>query len=140
MIDYSARHIIGRIEENSPYGIQGYITAHGTDRLMREEWIPTARKNEAHLGSAYILSEVSGTPEYYQIEITGIDISSAAEGKGIELKITDSRLLSLTGGIVQGMSGTPIIQDGKLLGAVTHVFLKDSTRGYGTFVEDMMRE
>lgn len=140
MIDYSARHIMGRIEENSPYGIQGYITAHGTDRLMREEWIPTAKKNEAHLGNAYILSEVSGTSEYYQIEITGIDISNAAEGKGIELKITDSKLLSLTGGIVQGMSGTPIIQDGKLLGAVTHVFLKDSTRGYGTFVEDMMRE
>lgn len=140
MIDYSARHIIGRIEENSAYGIQGYITSHGTDRLMREEWIPTAKKSEAHLGSAYILSEVSGTPEYYQIEITGIDISSTAEGKGIELKVTDSKLLGLTSGIVQGMSGTPIIQDGKLLGAVTHVFLKDSTRGYGTFVEDMMRK
>lgn len=140
LIDYSARHIIGRIEENSAYGIQGYVTAHGMEQLMSEEWIPVAKKNEAHLGSAYILSEVSGSPEYYQIEITGVDITSAAEGKGLELKVTDERLLGLTNGIVQGMSGTPIIQDGKLLGAVTHVFLKDSTRGYGTFVEYMMCE
>lgn len=138
MIDYSSRHIIGRIQNNSAYGIQGYVTSHGTEQLMREEWIPAAKKSEAHLGNAYILSEVSGSREYYQVEITGIDISSTAEGKGIELKVTDPKLLSLTNGIVQGMSGTPIIQDGKLLGAVTHVFLKDSTRGYGTFVEDMM--
>lgn len=139
MIDYSAQHIIGRVIDNSSYGIQGYITSHGYDQLMQGEWIPVAKKSEAHLGDAYILSSITGESQYYSIEITGIDISSGADGKGLEIKVTDPRLLEQTNGIVQGMSGTPIIQDGKLLGAVTHVFLKDSTKGYGTFVEDMMQ-
>lgn len=140
MIDYSSEHIIGRVETNSSYGIQGYITKHGTESLTQAEWIPVARKDEAHLGDAYLLSAVSGKPEYYQIEITGIDISNAEGGKGLEIQVTDPDLLAITNGIVQGMSGTPIIQDGKLLGAVTHVFLKDATKGYGTFIESMMYE
>ena len=64
--------------------------------------------------------------------------SSIQKNKGMVIRVTDEELLSLTGGIVQGMSGSPIIQDGKLVGAVTHVFIQDSTRGYGIFVEDMM--
>lgn len=140
MIDYSSKNIVGRVITNGDYGIRGYMTKNGTQKLCSSEWIPVANKSEAHLGKAYILSSVSGKSEYYDVEITGIDISSSSGSKGIELKITDTRLLGLTSGIVQGMSGTPIIQDGKLLGAVTHVFLKDSTKGYGTFVESMMRE
>lgn len=140
MIDYSAEHIVGRVETNSPYGIRGYITKHGTESLTQAEWIPVAHKDEAHLGDAYLLSAVSGKPEYYQIKITGIDISNMEGGKGLEIQVTDPDLLAITNGIVQGMSGTPIIQDGKLLGAVTHVFLKDATRGYGTFIESMMSE
>ena len=58
--------------------------------------------------------------------------------KGIELRVTDSRLLDITGGIVQGMSGSPIIQDGKIIGAVTHVLVNDPTRGYGIFIENML--
>lgn len=140
LIDYSAEHIIGRVEKNMSYGIQGYVTKHGTKNLKQGEWMPVAQKEEAHLGDAYILSSVSGKPEYYQIKITGIDISNAEGGKGLEIQVTDPDLLAITNGIVQGMSGTPIIQDGKLLGAVTHVFLKDATRGYGTFIESMMDE
>lgn len=140
MIDYSSDNIVGRVEKNGKYGISGYMTKNGIKKLESNEWIPVAKKDEAHLGKAYILSSVSGNSEYYDVEITGIDTSSSSGGKGIELKITDTRLLGLTSGIVQGMSGTPIIQDGKLLGAVTHVFLKDSTKGYGTFVESMMKE
>lgn len=138
MIDYSNSNIIGRVEENCQYGIKGYLTKKGVNELSSENWMPVAEKDEAHLGEAYLLSWVSGTPEYYKVDITDIDISANSGNKGIELKVKDDRLIKITDGIVQGMSGTPIIQDGKLIGAVTHVFLKDPTRGYGTFVEDMM--
>lgn len=138
IIDYSGEHIVGRINNNSSCGIQGYMTKHGSDSLMSGEWIPVAKKEEAHLGKAYILSAVSGVADYYEVEITDINLSDNEDGKSLELKVTDERLLGITGGIVQGMSGTPIIQDGKLLGAVTHVFLRDSTNGYGIFVENML--
>lgn len=137
IIDYSKENIIGRVIKNHNYGINGYMTKHGVDSLGGGEWIPVAKKQEAKIGEAYILSCVSGEPVYYRIEITNVDISSSAVNKGLEIKITDEKLLDITNGIVQGMSGTPIIQDGKLLGAITHVFVKDSTKGYGTFVEDM---
>ena len=68
-----------------------------------------------------------------------MDLSPIQENKSMVLKVVDPELLALTGGIVQGMSGSPIIQDGKLIGAVTHVFVQDSARGYGIFVEDMMK-
>ncbi len=138
MIDYSNSNIIGRVEENCQYGIRGYLTDKGLRELSQDNWMPVAEKEEVHLGEAYLLSWVSGTPEYYKVDITDIDISANSGNKGIELKVRDDRLIKITDGIVQGMSGTPIIQDGKLIGAVTHVFLKDATRGYGTFVEDMM--
>ena len=138
MIDYSKENIMGRVVENCKYGIKGYMTKKGVEELAYGEWIPVATKEESHLGEAYILSCVSGEPVYYKIKINDIDISESAGNKGLEIEITDERLLSITNGIVQGMSGTPIIQDGKLLGAITHVFVKDSTKGYGTFLEDMM--
>lgn len=138
IIDYSKENIIGRVITNHNYGINGYMTKHGVDLLAYGEWIPVAKKQEAKIGEAYILSCVSGEPVYYKIEIINVDISASAGNKGLEIKITDERLLSITNGIVQGMSGTPIIQDGKLLGAITHVFVKDSTKGYGIFVENML--
>ena len=138
IIDYSKENIMGRVLENHQYGIRGYMTENGVDTLAYGEWIPVAKKEEASIGEGYILSCVSGEPVFYKIEITSVDISSSAGNKGLEIKIVDERLLDMTNGIVQGMSGTPIIQNGKLLGAITHVFVKDSTRGYGTFVENMM--
>ena len=67
-----------------------------------------------------------------------MDYTTAHKNKGMVIKVTDPELLAITGGIVQGMSGSPIIQDGKLIGAVTHVFIQDSTRGYGIFIENML--
>ena len=73
-------------------------------------------------------------------EIQRVDYSPSRENKSLVFQVTDERLLRLTGGIVQGMSGSPILQNGKLVGAVTHVFVQDSTRGYGIFVEDMIKK
>ena len=84
------------------------------------------------------MSGTSGKPEYYTVEITKVHLGEK-ESKGIELTVTDDRLLSLTGGIVQGMSGSPILQDGKVIGAVTHVLVNDPTRGYGIYIEDMIK-
>ena len=74
----------------------------------------------------------------YEIEIQKVDLGSVQKNKGLVLKVVDEELLSLTSGIVQGMSGSPIIQDGKLIGAVTHVFINDPSRGYGIFIENML--
>ena len=76
--------------------------------------------------------------EEYEIRITKIDTSPKEVNKGIEIQITDEKLLELTGGIIQGMSGSPILQNGKLVGAVTHVFVQDATKGYGIFIETML--
>lgn len=138
LIDYSRDNIIGRVNVNCEFGIRGYVTKNGMQKINNSEWIPVASKQEAYKGDAYLLSCITGKPEYYKVQIVDIDTSPEAGNKSLEIKVIDQRLLSITNGIVQGMSGTPIIQDGKLLGAITHVFVKDSTRGYGTFVEDMM--
>ena len=81
---------------------------------------------------------IDGEPRYYDIEIMEIHLDNDNVNRGIVLRITDEELLSLTGGIVQGMSGSPIIQDGKIVGAVTHVLVQDSTKGYGIFIENML--
>lgn len=138
MIDYSSDNIVGRIEANSNFGINGYLTQTGKERLQQGEWLPVAKKEEIHLGRAYIVSSISGKKEYYEINITDIDLSTQNESKGIEIKVTDSKLLTMTSGIVQGMSGSPIIQDGKIIGAVTHVLVNDPTRGYAIFIENML--
>jgi SpoIVB peptidase S55. len=81
---------------------------------------------------------VEGKITDYEIEIQKVDMSNSNHSKGLVIKITDERLLNATGGIVQGMSGSPIIQNNKIIGAVTHVFIQDSTKGYGTFIENMV--
>ncbi len=140
LIDYKNQNILGRVSVNCKYGITGNVTSKMEDMYVGREWLPVGHMEDVHTGDAYILSCISGEPVYYTIEIEKVSFSenNNAMGMGIELKVTDERLLELTGGIVQGMSGTPIIQDGKLVGAVTHVFLKDAAKGYGTFVEEMM--
>lgn len=90
-------------------------------------------------GNAEILATVSGeSPERYAVEIESVDYSSKSPNKNMVIRITDPRLIDETGGIVQGMSGSPIIQNGRLIGAVTHVFVADPTRGYGIFAENMV--
>lgn len=140
LIDYKNQNILGRVSVNCKYGITGSVTSQMEEMYVGREWLPVGHMEDVHVGDAYILSCVSGEPVYYSVEIKKVSYSenNSAMGMGLELEVTDQRLLELTGGIVQGMSGTPIIQDGKLVGAVTHVFLKDATKGYGTFVEEMM--
>jgi stage IV sporulation protein B len=142
IIDYENQTVLGRITSNGKYGITGTVTEQMEELCQGREWMPVGKKEEVHTGSAYILSCVSGEPVYYEIQITRLSYSenNSEMGVGMALTITDENLIDLTGGIVQGMSGTPIIQDGKLVGAVTHVFLKDATKGYGVFIEDMMEQ
>ena len=97
----------------------------------------TASLNDAKPGKAEIYTTVDGIlPQKYSINIVKVDKSNK-ENKNFVIKITDDRLLEVSGGIVQGMSGSPILQNGKLIGAVTHVFLNDPTRGYGIGIEQM---
>lgn len=86
------------------------------------------------------MQKIEGQVEEYEVQITGVNPDAREINKTIELEVTDSRLLELTGGIVQGMSGSPILQDGKLIGAVTHVFVNDPAKGYGILIEEMLEE
>ncbi len=102
------------------------------------ELVEAAPLAEATIGKAIIYSTVDGVcPQKYEISIVKVDANNR-ENKNFVIKVTDERLLGETGGIVQGMSGSPILQNGKLIGAVTHVFLNDPTRGYGIGIEKMM--
>ena len=125
---------LGVAKQNSDTGIFGVYDAESTKGL---EKIMTAPISEAMPGKAEIITTVDGfQAERYRIELVKVDECNK-ENKNFVLKITDQRLLSMTGGIVQGMSGSPILQNGKLIGAVTHVFLNDPTRGYGIGIEKM---
>ena len=96
-------------------------------------------KQEVKEGPAQILTTVAdGEPQYYNVTIESIEYKNSSRVKNLVVLVTDEVLLEKTGGIVQGMSGSPIIQDGKIVGAVTHVFLNDPTRGYGIFAENMV--
>lgn len=83
---------------------------------------------------------IDNVSKYYDIDITDINTNSQNANRQISIKVTDEELIELTGGIVQGMSGAPIIQNEKFVGAVTHVLVQDSTRGYGIFIEDMLEK
>ena len=104
---------------------------------IRQEPMEIGYRQDVEKGRAWIRSGVSGEVRDYEIEIQKVDGSG---NKNMVLQVTDPELLALTGGIVQGMSGSPIIQNGKLIGAVTHVFIQDSTKGYGIFIENMLSE
>ena len=103
------------------------------------EPVTVALSQEVHPGEAQIISTVDGEgPQRYDVVLEYVNYRESGEGKNMILRVTDSRLLEKTGGIVQGMSGSPILQNGKLVGAVTHVFVNDPTRGYGIFAESML--
>jgi stage IV sporulation protein B len=128
---------LGKAEKLCDCGIFGQISSEFVvDELMSA----VASSQEAVPGKAYIYSTVNGvSPKKYEIEIVKVDKTNK-ENKNFVLKITDEELISETGGIVQGMSGSPIIQKNKLVGAITHVFLNDPTRGYGIDIERMLIE
>jgi stage IV sporulation protein B len=128
---------IGNAEKLCDCGIFGQITGD----FEKEKLTSAAATSEfVKPGKAYIYSTISGTcPKRYNVEIVKVDKGNK-EHKNYVIKITDDDLIAQTGGIVQGMSGSPILQDGKLVGAITHVFLNDPTRGYGIDVETMLKE
>ena len=125
---------VGRLVENTDQGVFG-TTAEG----FAGERMETAERGEVYVGPAIIRSTVEGNSvRDYSVEILKIYPKSNTTGRNLMLKVTDPALLAATGGIVQGMSGSPIIQNGKLVGAVTHVLVNDPTRGYGIFIEKML--
>ena len=128
---------IGTITQNTNQGIFGTINTNNYMFTSLKSY-PIGLKQDIHLGEASILCSVEGSVKEYNVEIEKVLMNNAKQNKGIVLKITDKKLLSITNGIVQGMSGSPILQDGKIIGAVTHVFIQDSTKGYGTFIENMV--
>ncbi len=132
--------VIGTITANTDFGLVGLVTGDGA--LAEGERMPVALAREVTTGPVEIRTVVDGTEvRSYSAEITRIDPDQDSPApKGITLRITDPALLEATGGIVQGMSGSPIIQNGMLVGAVTHVFVNDPTRGYGVFAEWMIEE
>ena len=128
---------LGVLTENCQSGIYGTLTKAAAEDLAGEEY-KLAYRQEVTEGEAFIRTTVSGTePKLYSAQIESVDYSDSASPKNMVIRITDEELLAQAGGIVQGMSGSPIIQNGKLVGAVTHVFVADPTRGYGIFAETM---
>jgi len=134
------RKVLGNIERNTPFGIFGKMNEMPT-HSFNEEALPVAFAEDVKEGPAQILTVLNGQKvERFNIEVVHVTKQAAPATKGMVIKITDERLLSKTGGIVQGMSGSPIIQDGKLIGAVTHVFVNDPSSGYGCFIEWMLQD
>ena len=124
---------IGKITANSAVGLYGNFTNFDFKNSKKIEI------GSAKVGSAKILSTIDGDkPKYYDIDILKSDLRTSIT-KNLVIKITDKQLIEYTGGILQGMSGSPIIQDNKIVGAVTHVFVNDSTRGYGISIENMLK-
>lgn len=130
--------VIGEIYQNTECGLYGKIYSENVD-FTEQEALPIATKENIKEGKAYILTNISGNKvEKYEINIESIDINTSNPSKCMIIRITDEKLLSQTGGIIQGMSGSPIIQDNHIIGAVTHVFVNDPTKGYGIFIENML--
>lgn len=136
VINYREENRIGTICGNSQYGIRGQLEPGKYSESMKK--IPTGLKQEIQTGKAEIRCDIGDGIREYQCEILEIDSNARDTNKCFVLRITDDDLLSRTGGIVQGMSGSPVLQNGKLIGAITHVFVNDPTKGYGIFIENMM--
>lgn len=126
--------VLGELTKNCECGVFGRLESAATSA----EAIPVGTREELHEGEATIYSTVKGREKReYKIEISEIDRTSRGS-KSFKIKVTDPTLIAISGGIVRGMSGSPIIQDGKLVGAVTHVMVADPTEGYGIFIENML--
>ncbi|WP_440833424.1 SpoIVB peptidase [Paenibacillus sp. 22594] len=132
--------VLGNVESNTDFGIFGKMTRN-PEHSLYEEPIPVAMSDEVKEGPAQILTVVDGQQvERFNVEIIHVARQDTPATKGMVLRITDPRLIDKTGGIVQGMSGSPIVQNGRLVGAVTHVFVNDPKSGYGCFIEWMLQD
>lgn len=132
---FTSEIAMGDIDANGSTGVYGsfYTVPKGEDMAV-------AQAQEVHEGKAQILTTIDGnTPHWYTVQIEKVSLTEEDPNRNMVLRVTDTNLLNTTGGIVQGMSGSPIVQDGKLVGAVTHVLVNDPTRGYGIFAENMLK-
>ena len=132
--------VLGDIRRNTILGIYGTLAEPARNPLY-PDGLPIGLRTGVHTGKATILSSVDGTGVHeYEVEITRVNQQNAPAPKSMVIRVTDERLLEATGGIVQGMSGSPIIQDGRIVGAVTHVFVGDPQQGYGLYIDWMLQE
>lgn len=137
IIVYNGYNKLGTIDKNTDEGIYGKVDK--IDDLFSEQIpVEVASKDEVKIGDATIRCYIDNQVKEYNIKVTDIDYTGREANKGLVIQVTDPELLAKTGGIIQGMSGSPILQNGKLIGAVTHVFVQDSTKGYGIFIGNML--
>ena len=139
LIAYGDHSRYGNVETNSNVGIFGNVTALAEASLKRQNY-PVGRKQDMKREDATMLFGLEGDVKSYGIAIDQIDYNPKEKNKAFVFHVTEPSLIEQTGGIVQGMSGSPIIQNGKIMGAVTHVFINDPTKGYGIFIEDMLEQ
>ena len=137
VINYSSRYCLGDVKKNTKAGVYGKFSSIPKE-LSSQKPLPAGFKQEVQLGKAEIICTLEGERKSYEIEITQMNFNAKETNKGIRFVVTDKELCDLTGGIVQGMSGSPIVQNGKIIGAVTHVFVQDASKGYGIFIENML--
>lgn len=136
--DFDLTQDLGTLSANTSAGVFGTVEADGFAASLSQA-LPVAAASEVRTGPAVILSNVEGdNVQEYDVEILQIVLNSA-DGRDLVISVTDPELIAATGGIVQGMSGSPILQDGKFVGAVTHVLLNDPTKGYGILMETMLK-
>ena len=129
-----AKDPLGKLSRNTAQGVFGY-----GQLPWKAQALPVGDSKTVKTGNATILSTVTGdSPREYSVEILKLYPASRQNGRNMLIRVTDPELLNITGGIVQGMSGSPLVQDGKLIGAVTHVLVNDPTMGYGIFIENML--
>lgn len=136
VIEYYEENVYGMITSNSAQGIYGMVGENY--QVDRAASLPVGFKQDVVVGPAQIYCNVNGEAAYYDVQITKLSLNHENLNRQISIEVVDEELLELTGGIVQGMSGSPIIQNGKIVGAVTHVLVNDPTRGYGIFIEFML--
>ena len=134
---FVSTHALGQIQDNYQAGVYGTLFSH----TLQTQPAQVAWMQEVKTGPAQLICNVDGKgPTAYSIEIEKISYTSQDVNRNMMIRVTDEALLAITGGIVQGMSGSPILQDGELVGAVTHVLVKDPTRGYAVFAQTMLEK
>ena len=139
-IFYHSSDPLGNLEHNGQFGVFG-VAYHPIENPLYTKPIAVGTKEQVELGKAYILSTLSNNEiKRFEVEIEKIEKQDTQSDKSMIIKVTDEDLLEESGGIVQGMSGSPIIQNDRIIGAVTHVFVNDPQRGYGIFIEWMLEE
>lgn len=134
-------YTIGEITKNTSFGVYGKLNNTSYLNIQKDNEMEVALREEIQTGDAQIICELeNGKKEYYNIKIQKIYTTNNKDNKSMLIKITDKNLIEKTGGIIQGMSGAPIVQNGKFVGAITHVLVNDPTMGYGVFADLMLKQ